>query len=95
MKKTPRQEIEEIAAIEHLDPTGLYDDVSVEGAIVAFIKYLKAKRLSLQEPEYNPQTYQGSYSMLGKEQMIDDIVEDLKKEVPEDVLLMLKVECEK
>jgi len=79
--KTPRQELEERAAIEHDDPTGLYDNISVEGAIAAFAKYLLEKRQELQQPEYNPSTYQGSYALLGKEQIIDEIVEALKNEL--------------
>jgi hypothetical protein len=77
--KTPKQYLEEIASIEHDDPTGLYDNISVEGAITAFVKYLKQKRLEIQQPEYNPQTWQGSYALLGKEQMIDEISEELKE----------------
>jgi hypothetical protein len=79
--KTPKQELEERAAIEHDDPTGLYDNISINGAIAAFAKYLLEKRQELQQPEYNPSTYQGSYAILGKEQIIDELVETLKNEL--------------
>ena len=43
MKKTAKQELEEIAAIEHDDPTGLYDNISIDGAIQAFGNWLSKK----------------------------------------------------
>jgi hypothetical protein len=47
-------------------------------------EWLTQKRLDLQEPEYNPSTYQGSYAMLGREQMIDELVAELQDKNKED-----------
>ena len=48
-----------------------------DDVVKAIQEWLTQKRLKLQEPEYNPSTYQGSYAMLGREQMIDDLLEEL------------------
>ena len=50
-------------------------DWIIEAVKQAFKDWLTDKRLELQEPEYNPSTYQGSYAMLGKEQMLDELIQ--------------------
>jgi hypothetical protein len=74
--KTPKQFIEAIAAIEHDDLTGLYDEVSVEGAITAFVKYITRKNKETQEA---PNQYHYTTRQIRTE-LLNEILEDLKKD---------------
>lgn len=51
----------------------------IEAVKQAFKEWLTEKRLELQQPEYNPSTYQGSYAMLGREQMLDELIQFISK----------------
>ena len=52
----------------------LQEQIDING----FKAWLKEKRQELQQPEYNPQTWQGSYALLGKEQIIDELLAELE-----------------
>ena len=78
MRKTPKQEIEEIAAIEHDDPTGLYDNISVEGAIIAFVKYLTQKGNLIDEKYEKTQNSVSLDNLTGQKYLIRELLEDLK-----------------
>jgi hypothetical protein len=80
-QKTPKQYLEEVAAIEHDDPTGLYDNISVEGAVTAFVKYLTHESNEIASLIPDDPMAKALFGELIKQRVlqIESILEDLKK----------------
>jgi hypothetical protein len=76
------QAVLEKAVKEFVYPVALATQDDIDWIVTPILEvledYLKQTRLELQQPEYNPSTYQGSYAMLGKEQMLDQLTADLR-----------------
>jgi hypothetical protein len=58
-------------------PTAYQSEYWTNEIMLAVKEWLTQKRLALQKPEYNPSPYQGAYAILGREQMIDELLEEL------------------